>query len=204
MAIDAPKLSSTLSALFPSKAMARLVIFFLAHPGERFHVRELQRRTRLSSASLQKELKRMEAIGAFQREMEKGRAYYRANEEVGPWGGWMRLLRNAANPADVVREALVAAPGLDAAFIFGSVARGDAREDSDIDLFLVGPAEARRAAVGLLSALGYFIPRPLDVIGRDRAQITAEPPSGFVRRVLAEPKHWLLGGPADLALEAAA
>ncbi|HEX8903219.1 MAG TPA: nucleotidyltransferase domain-containing protein, partial [Longimicrobiaceae bacterium] len=173
--------------------MARLVIFFLAHPGERFHVRDLQRRTRLSSASLQNELKRMEAVGALQREIEGDRVYYRADEEVGPWGGWMRLLRNAADPAEVVREALVDAAELEAAFIFGSVARGDAREDSDVDLFLVGPRSVRSRAITLLSNLSYFIPRPLDVIGRDRDELRSQAENWFIRSVLAEPKIWLLG-----------
>jgi len=173
--------------------MARLVIFFLAHPRERFHVRELQRRTRLSSASLQKELQRMMSVGALQREEDGGRTYYSSNEERGPWSGWMRLLRNAADPAEVVRETLVDAPGLDAAFIFGSTARGDARDDSDIDLFLIGPADERKHAIGLLSDMGYFIPRPLDVIGRSREELGQQSGNWFVASVMAEPKVWLFG-----------
>jgi predicted nucleotidyltransferase len=187
----------SLTALFPSKAMARLVIFFLAHPGQRVYVRELQRRTRLSSASLQNELRRMMVVGALRRVEEDGRTYLEANEEVGPWGGWMRLLRFAADPVDILRETLVDVPELDAAFIFGSTARGDAREDSDLDLFLVGPSEARSRAKKLLVDIGYFLPRPLDVIGREREQLR-NPAGWFERSVLAEPKIWLQGS-LDLA-----
>ncbi|HKP74929.1 MAG TPA: nucleotidyltransferase domain-containing protein, partial [Longimicrobiaceae bacterium] len=137
---------SSLVALFPSLAMARLVIFFVVHPGGRFHMRELQRRTRLSSASLQKELGRMWSIGALRRERERGRTVYVADEENRCWYAWMLLLRFTADPIDVLAEALVDVPGLDGAFVFGSFARGEAEEHSDLDLFLLGPAEERSRA----------------------------------------------------------
>ena len=195
MKVRASAQHSSLSALFPSLAMARLVVFFLVHPGGRFHVRELQRRTRLSSASLQKELGRMCGVGALRREREGARSVYAADEENGCWHAWMLLMRAGADPVDVVREALVDVPGLDLAFVFGSVGRGEEVADSDLDLFLVGPAEERRRAMGLLVDADLFLPHRLDVIGRDRAQLSAEAESGFVQRVMAQPKRWVVGGP---------
>ncbi len=45
-------------------------------------------------------------------------------------------------------------PALQAVYLFGSVAEGRARPDSDVDLALVGPAEALRAQyLALLQAL---------------------------------------------------
>lgn len=45
-------------------------------------------------------------------------------------------------------------PALQAVYLFGSVAEGRARPDSDVDLALVGPAEALRARyLALLQAL---------------------------------------------------
>jgi uncharacterized protein len=191
-------MTSSLAALFPSPAMARLVIFFLVHPGERFHLRELQRRARLSSASIQKELARLTAMDAVRREEEGGRTYYQADEDNGVWGGWMRLLLYAADPVDVIRETLVDVPGLDAAFVFGSVARGTAEPDSDLDLFLVGPRSERQQAVRLLVELGFFIPRSVDVIGREKAELENSEES-FLQRVLAAPKIWVHGGDQPLA-----
>jgi predicted nucleotidyltransferase len=196
MKVRASAQHSSLSALFPSLAMARLVVFFLVHPGESFHLRELQRRTGLSSASLQKELGRMRGLGALRRERVGGRSVYAADEENGCWHAWMLLLRDGADPVDVVREALVDVPGLDLAFVFGSVARGEPVPESDLDLFLVGPADERRRALGLLVDADLFLARRLDVVGRDREQLAAEGESGFMRRVMAQPKRWIVGGPA--------
>jgi uncharacterized protein len=182
--------------LFPSLAMARLVVFFAVHPGQRFHLRDLQRRTRLSSASLQRELQKLAEMGAASREEEDGRVYFSANEEHGTWRAWTLLLRSAADPADVLREVLIDAEGVEAAFLYGSAVRGDARTDSDVDLFLLLareglPTRLRRQ----LSDAELLIGRPLHVVeytaAGARERVSAGNP--FLQRVLAEPKAWLRG-----------
>lgn len=54
-------------------------------------------------------------------------------------------------------------------------------------------------AMALLADVDAFLARRLDVIGRDREELEAEPnanvESGFLRRVLAQPKQWVIGGP---------
>lgn len=186
---------SSLAALFPSMAMARLVIFFAVHPGARYHVRELSRLTGLSSASLQHELKRMTQLGALRREDEHGRAYYGADESHPVWYAWFLLLRASARPADVLREALMDAPDLQGAFIFGSSARGDARPESDIDVFLIGSREARAEAGRRMVEAELLVGREVDLIGYDTDQLAARVRSnnGFIRRVLSEPKEWVRG-----------
>lgn len=193
---------SSLAALFPSMAMARLVIFFAVHPGARYHVRELSRVTGLSSASLQHELKRMAQIGALAREDEGGRTYYRADESHPVWRAWFLLLRASARPADVLREALVNAPHLQGAFVFGSSARGDARPDSDVDVFLIGNRDARDAAGYRLVEAELLVGRELDVIGYDSDQLAARirARNAFIQRVMAEPQEWIRGGPELMSL----
>lgn len=206
MKIDSPGRNSTLALLFPSLAMARLVIFFAVHPGARFHLRGLMRRTGLSSASLQNELRRMTEIGALRREDEGGRSYYVAEQEHPAWRAWILLLRSSARPAEVLREALVDAEGIEAAFIFGSQARGDTRPDSDVDLFLIGSKAARDEIGDLLLEAEFLLGRELDVIGSSEEQLAERVRAGnwFVGRVLDEPKQWVRGGPEALhGMEAA-
>jgi predicted nucleotidyltransferase len=191
-------------------AMARLVVFFAVHPGQRFHLRELKRRTRLSSASLQRELQRLVEAGVIERAHgEKGdkRVYFTANEGHDAWRAWTLLLRSVAAPADVLREALVDAPGLEGAFVYGSTVRGDTRPESDVDLFLIvregQPAKARRRQ---LSETEFLIGRPLDVVEYDArvAQERAGAGNPFLSRVLSEPKTWVYGGPEALHASEAA
>jgi predicted nucleotidyltransferase len=182
--------SSSLAALFPSLAMARLVIFFLVHPGERFHVRELQRRTRLSSASLQKELGRLRQMGAVVREKDGARVVYRADEQHGSWGGWMRLISSGAEPADVLRESIVGVSEIRDALVFGSMAEGTAGPDSDVDVLLVGPRRATDAAVAALVEAEYLVGRPIDVVAFEPGELDRKLIDGnaFVRHVFDRPQ----------------
>jgi predicted nucleotidyltransferase len=194
---------STLAAVFPSPAMARLVVFFSVHPGARFHLRELLRRTKLASASLQRELSRLTALGVVRRERSQdGRVYFAADEQHDAWRGWALLIRSAVDPVEVLREVLVGAEGLEGAFVYGSTARGDRRPDSDVDLFLIlrdGPqaTEERKQ----LSEAEFLIGRPLDVTEYAVASAPdrSESPNAFLQRVVAEPKRWVYGNTDSLS-----
>lgn len=188
--------TSTLTALFHSPAMTRLVVFFATHTGERFHFRDLMRRTRLANASVQRELQNLERMGAVNREEEEGRVYFSARDEHDAWRAWTMLLRSAADPVDVLREALVDAPGVEAAFVYGSTVRGDARADSDVDVFLLFDRDEPHMEVRRqLSDAEFLIGRQLDVVEYTAATASERVRSGnpFLKRVLAEPKAWLRG-----------
>jgi predicted nucleotidyltransferase len=151
---------------------------------------------------VQRELQNLERMGAVSREEEDGRVYFSVRDEHDAWRAWALLLRSAAAPADVLREALVDAPGVEAAFVYGSTVRGDARADSDVDVFLLfdgddSPAEVRRQ----LSGAEFLIGRQLDVVEYTAAAASERVRSGsaFMMRVLAEPKAWLLGDDESFA-----
>jgi len=194
--------ASGLAALFPSMAMARLVVFFSVHPGQRFHLRELKRRTRLSSASLQRELHRLVGMGALEREEgDDHRVRFAQREAHDAWRAWALLLRSSAAPADVLREALVDAEGVEGAFVYGSTVRGDARTRSDVDVCLIlREAEPSTAWRRLLSDVEFLLGKPLDVVeySASMARQRARTGNPFLSRILAEPTTWIYGGPESL------
>src|SRR5688572_12990601 len=71
------------------------------------------------------------------RHEEGGRVLYGAVAGHPSWDAFRTLVREHADPVAVLRGALMDIDGVRAAFVFGSVARGDARPDSDVDLLVV-------------------------------------------------------------------
>jgi predicted nucleotidyltransferase len=71
----------------------------------------------------------------------------------------------------VVRET---APGVEAVIVFGSVARGEARPDSDIDLVVVAP-ETWDARAALQQAVHERLGNDCDVLHLTREDFTRSP-----------------------------
>jgi DNA-binding Lrp family transcriptional regulator len=117
--------------------MLRLVMYFVLHPEYRIHFRVLKERLGLGTGALQRELARLQELGLITRVDEHGRACYTPVVEHPSWRAFRTLLREHADPMDVLREALSGVSGIQAAFVYGSTMRGDTRPDSDIDRFIM-------------------------------------------------------------------
>jgi predicted nucleotidyltransferase len=144
------------------------------------------------------EVSRLEALGLVERkphgrEMRISRV---------PGAGWASLetLVQAYAPAAVLREALSAVPDVEAAFVFGSQARGDARPDSDIDVLIYGDDIPDQALGKALLDASLVLDRAVDAKrydssawGRDVAS-----GSGFLPAAMAGPKEWLIGSAGNL------
>jgi predicted nucleotidyltransferase len=197
---------SPLQYALASPAMVRLLLYFALHPDESVHVRELRRRTDLAMASLQNELGRLLRLGLITREQEGRRIVYHLDVDSPGWPAFRALIRQLADPAEVIREAFTGVEGVDAAFVFGSHARGDTRDDSDVDLFVLGREDVHAAVADPLSEAESLLGRDVDVVAftHERALQRARSGSDFLRRILSEPKRWVAGDPRALAaLEAA-
>jgi predicted nucleotidyltransferase len=186
-----------LSPFLGSKARARLLAHFVVHPESREHVRSLERHTGLGKRSLQAELGRLEAMGLVRRE-RRGRLVLYRSGYTPQWRAIEALVGEYGIPL-LLRDALSDVPGIEAAFIFGSLARGDARPDSDVDVLIYGDPD--------LTALGHAtgdialaLDRRVDMKWYDRARFVFDNRVGasFLPAALAGPKLWLIGSERDL------
>ena len=188
-----------LNEFLGSEARARLLAHFVVHPDGRDHVRALERHTGLGKRSLQAELARLEAMGLVRRETDCRRVVYRREDGNRQWRAIESLVAEYA-PGLVLRDALNEVRGIDAAFIFGSQARGDARLDSDIDLLILGERidDAQLGAALLQTAL--VLDRPVDVKRYDAERFVRDraPGASFLPAVLEGPIQFLMGSPAVL------
>lgn len=183
------------AALF-SDSQTRLFRWLFGQPERAFHLSELRRLTGLGSASLQRELNRLADAGLVHSERTGNLRRFRANVQSPVAAELVALTRKTLGPEVSLREALrPLVPRLQAAWLYGSVAKQTDTAASDIDVMLVGKdlplADVLEVLLPLEAQLGRKI-NPTCYTPREFARRRAEPDS-FVARVLAQPTVLLIG-----------
>lgn len=191
------KADGPLASVLASRALAAVVIYFVLHPDRALHFRALQRVTGVSSRSLQHEMARLESLGLVQRERDGRLVRYRAVAGHPRWSVLRDMVRQFADPAELLRVALAEVPGLEAAFIYGSCARGEMDELSDIDVFALGDGledpETELVLIGGTGETGALLKREVNVTRYSPAEMQRRQHTGFFRSVLSGSKIWLVG-----------
>ena len=183
------------SALF-SDSQSRVWGWIFGQPERAYHLSELRRLTGLGSASLQRELNRLAAAGLVDVQAVGNLRCFQANPNSPVYAELVALTRKTLGTVPVLREALQALlPGLQSAWVYGSVAKQTDTAQSDIDVMLVGEGlqlsqvlsalEPAEAQLGRKINPSCYSPQEFE---RRRAE-----PDSFVQRVLSQPVLPLIG-----------
>ena len=179
---------SLASALF-TESQSRLYPWLFGQPERSFHLSELRRLTGLGSASLQRELNRLAAAGLVHAERVGNLRRFQANSLSPVYDELVSLTRKTLGAEPLLREALQPlVPSLEAAWIYGSVAKRTDTAQSDIDLMLVGHDLLLSTVMEKLLPLEAQLGRKINPSCYTPAEFDrrrAEPES-FVNRVLAQ------------------
>jgi predicted nucleotidyltransferase len=93
----------------------------------------------LRPSSLQRELSSLEGAGILKSRQDRGRRYYFVEKSLPIFEELRSLMMKTTGLVDLLRDALKSvASKIEAAFVYGSVAQGRERHDSDIDLMVIG------------------------------------------------------------------
>jgi|SRR5688572_6779024 predicted nucleotidyltransferase len=192
---------SIASALF-SDSQTRLLRWVYGQPERQYHINELLRLTGLGSASLQRELKKLADAGLVRTERVGNLRKFQANAESPVFRELVALTRKTLGVEPLLRQALEPlAPKLEAAFIYGSVAKGTDTAKSDVDIMLVGKNLLLSKVLELLVPLEAQLGRKINPALLTAAEFKRRrgEPDSFVNRILAQATLPLVGdipGPA--------
>ena len=186
---------SIATALF-SDSQSRVLQWLFGQPKREFHLSELRRLTGLGSASLQRELNRLAEAGLVHSERVGNLRRFQANPQSPVYGELVGLTRKTLGVEPLLREALLSlVPGLQAAWVYGSIAKQTDTAKSDIDVMLIGKNLRLGKVLELLTPLETQLGRKINPTCYTPAEFRrrrAEPDS-FVNRVLAQPILPLIG-----------
>jgi predicted nucleotidyltransferase len=192
------------SLLFGAYRRDALALLLL-HPEESLHVREIARAIGKAPGTLLRELNALSAAGVLLRKPVGNQVHFQADPDCPIYEELRSILKKTVGVADVLREALAPLGAkVRAAFVYGSVARGDERARSDLDVMVVGEASFVDVVAALAPAqesLRREVNPNVYPALEFRKKLAARDP--FLKRVLAGHKIYIVGGEDDLGKPAA-
>jgi predicted nucleotidyltransferase len=192
-------LPADLASLLFGAYRREVLALLLLHPDASLHVREIARLTGKVPGTLLRELNQLADAGVLSRRPVGNQVHFQANPACPIYDELRSILKKTSGLADVLRQALEPLAGkVKAAFVYGSMARGDERAGSDVDLMVVG--EARLAEVVQALAPAHEVlrreinPNVYRTAEFSQKLAEAEP---FLQRVMQDRKIYLIGGEDD-------
>jgi len=182
-----------------------VLALLLLHPEDSTHVREIARAIGKAPGTLLRELNALAAAGVLVRKPLGNQVHFQANPACPIYEDLRNILKKTVGVADVLREALAPLGGrIRAAFVYGSVARGEERARSDLDVMVVGEASFGDVVAALAPAQESLRrevnPNVYPALEFRKKAAAGDP---FLKRVLAEKTIFIIGGEDDLGKPAA-
>jgi predicted nucleotidyltransferase len=171
----------SLPSLFGKTRQALLALLY-TRPDEELLQEQLIQHAGLGRGSVQRELEFLARAGIARRTVHGRQVYFQANPACPIFPELRSLVVKTSGVADVLRAAFAPlASRIRVAFVYGSVARGEERRASDVDVMVVGEATFSEVVDALASAQ--------DALGRE-VNPTVYPPDEFRAKINA--KHHFL------------
>jgi len=188
-------------ALF-AKVQQRVLGVLFGNPRRSFYANEVIGLARSGTGAVQRELARLEASDLVTVTRVGKQKHYQANAKSPLFEELRALVLKTVGLADVLRAALAPMTrSIRAAFVYGSVAKGEDTAASDIDLMVVTDTLTYPDLFAALEDASIQLGRKIapTIYSSKELARRVKRDNAFVTRVLAQPKLWLIGDEGDLA-----
>ena len=192
--------SGIADALF-TKVQQRVLSLLFGNPERSFYANELIALAGSGSGAVQRELAQLEAAALVTVKRVGNQKHYQANPTSPVFTDLRGLILKTSGLVDVLRVSLAPlASQIEAAFVFGSVAKNKDTAKSDIDLLVVTQHLTYRELFSALEPATSRLGRVVNptVYSRNEFEKRVREGNAFVKRVIAQPRVWIIGGDSDL------
>lgn len=192
--------SPGLPSLFGKTRQALLSLLYCR--ADEAHLQEnLIQHAALGRGTVQRELEFLTRAGVVRRTVRGRQVYFQANPESPIYAELRGLVVKTAGVADALRVALAPlAERIHVAFIYGSLAKGQERRASDVDVMVIGEvsfAETSEALGKAQKSIGREVNPSVYAPADFRAKLAAK--HHFLRSVMEGEKIFLIGDDRELA-----
>lgn len=186
--------SPSILPLLRSETQARVLEALIAHPDVSYTVGELAESLGVTQMSVRRELERMRRAAIVEHEMIGRQGVYRASTGSPLFSPLRELVERTVGVEPLLTQALEAVPGVEAAAIFGSWARGDVDAVSDVDLLVIGNLDYS-VLVSKVIPLQQRIGREISIVWMRPGELhdALETGSAFAAEIASSPMRVLRG-----------
>jgi predicted nucleotidyltransferase len=191
---------SLADALFSRTQQGVLGLLF-GQPDRSFYATEVIDRLGVGSGAVQRELARLEHSGLVSVTRLGTQKHFQANPASPLYTELCGIAQKTVGLAEPVRSALAPfAESINAAFIYGSVAKRSDTASSDIDLMVLSDSLAYADIYPALETVGTKLGRVVNPTVLTRAEWARRLKEGksFATRVMEQAKLWIYGTESDL------
>jgi predicted nucleotidyltransferase len=187
-------------ALFSSAQQPILALLY-GQPKRWLHLNELIRLTGLGSATVQRELARLEKGGLIETRRIGNLKQLRAFEGNPIFDELRLIVMKTFGATELLQEALAPlASGINFAFVYGSVAQGNDHATSDIDLMIVSDTLSYGQVMAALQSAEQQLGRQIQVTQYTLKEFVErkQQKHHFIVEVLRQPKLMVIGTEDDV------
>ncbi len=182
----------SLSKVLFGQSRRSILALLYGHADEQFYLREIARRAGTGIGATQRELGQLTDAGLLHRLRRGNQVYYRANRENPIFEELKSILAKTSGIRDTLQEGLARlADRVKLAFVYGSIARGEEKASSDVDLMVVGNVSFQDV-VAALSEIERKLGREVNptVFGPREFREKLAAKNHFLSSVAKEKKLW--------------
>jgi predicted nucleotidyltransferase len=188
-----------LKNLFSSEVRILLLNQFLLNENSEFYLRQLSKQFNLSPRQVSLELQNLQKIGLIKKRVSGNLHNFSVNKKHPIFHELKSIFLKTVGLKDVLLKYFADYKNrIDLAFVYGSMAKGDATAESDIDLMIIGKIGARQLS-GVMSKAGNELKREINysVFSLDEFKTRLIQNDHFISTIIKEKKLFILGDVDD-------
>lgn len=182
-----------------SKLRTAILNLYFINLERAFYLRELERILNFSVGNIRRELLKLEKTGLFKSEKKGNSVYYSLNHSYPLFQEVKSIIRKTSGIPELLKGILLKIKGIKSAFIYGSFAKNEEKNISDIDLFILGNVDESRI-IKLLKPVEKKVQREINYTIYSRKDYESKKFSKdpFIEDVIKCPKIFLIGDENEL------
>jgi predicted nucleotidyltransferase len=188
-----------LKTLIACKTRRILLSTFFSNQEKEFYTRQLSALLGLSSGNIHREIKKLLTAGILTEHKVGNIKLFKLNKINPVYQELKNIIYKTEGIIKSLRDGFEKVNGIRVAFIYGSLAKGDERPDSDIDIFIIGDNLEENKLISSLSGLEKKLYREINYTWYSEEEYQKErKTNSFITEIIKNRKIFIKGQDHDL------